>query len=264
MPGDDDDAPSNDEDLATRAREAMVRARSARRHSRQAALDVLGGNESANQPQPWTPAGFGLIRDQQIAVLENFADREGLWIDFPSLGKRHSGRMEHAVFRPVPFEGTAFKATKGTKFGFYPYCPRNVVSSSAEDLFEMRPATPAQYLARLEVWDEFAFGITRFEGFTRLDGNFSIVTSQTWYEARNATWLEISDFLRELGFLPVRSGFCDDPTRWYHPGQDLALFDVGQSNILWSDGMLFPIDVVPVHPDDFMRAQLRSVLRLGD
>lgn len=78
-----------------------------------------------------------------------------------------------------------------------------------------------------------------------MDDHFAIVTSQPWFVARNATWREISDHLRALGYLPVRSDSYDDPTRWYHPAQDIAIFDVGTSNILWSDGHLLPSTSFP-------------------
>lgn len=166
--------------------------------------------------------------------------------------------MEHAVFG-LPVDGSSvFKATKGTKFGFYPHCPPNVVSSRPDELFEMRPATPAQYLVRLIEWDAISPRLNRFIGFTRLDGCFSIVTSQTWFEARNATWKEIGDFLDGLGFVPVRADVYENATTWYHPAQNLALFDVGSSNLIWSAGHLVPIDIIPVRPADHMREILRQ------
>ena len=263
MPGDADEEASRSREVAAAtdaARAAMVRAGRISRTRRTAALDVLRRDVSANQPQPWTPAGFQVARDRQIALLEAFADREGLWLELDSLGERKRGRLEHDIFRPIPFAGIAYKVTKGPKFGFYPHCPGNIVSDRVEELFELHPATPAQYLTRLEVWDQIAFDLTRFEGFTRMDNRFGIVTSQTWFEARNATWIEISNHLRALGYQPVRTASYDDPTHWYHPAQDIALFDVGTSNILWSQGHLLPIDIVPIHPDDIMRATIHEVL----
>lgn len=151
------------------------------------------------------------------------------------------------------------KATKGPKFGYWPHCPRNVVSSRVEELIEMRPATPAQYLQRLQVWDEISPGMNHFLGFTRLDGHFSIVTSQTWYEARNATWREISELFRGLGFVPIRSDPYEDPTRWYQPEQNVAIFDVGESNIIYGDEVFLPIDIIPLRPKGYLRELLQQV-----
>ena len=121
----------------------MVRDGRISRAHRTTALDYLGGNVSANQSQPWTPARFQVVRDQQIAILEVPADRERLWIDLENLGPKHSGRREHFIFGdPVDGERIS-KGTKGTKFGFYPTCPGKIVSARAEELFELRPATPA-------------------------------------------------------------------------------------------------------------------------
>ena len=47
----------------------------------------------------------------------------------------------------------------------------------------------------------------------------------------------------------MRSDIYEDPTRWYQPEQNLALFDVGESNVILSDGELVPIDIIPMHPD---------------
>jgi hypothetical protein len=60
----------------------------------------------------------------------------------------------------------------------------------------------------------------------------ALTMGQRWYEACNATWMEITDYLRSLGFHPVRSDVYENPTRWFHPAQNIALFDVGQNNIV--------------------------------
>ncbi len=117
----------------------------------------------------------------------------------------------------------------------------------------MRPATPAQYFSRFSLLDSLYLDLNRLEGFAQLDGHFSIITSQSWYVARNATWPEIGRWLRELGFRPVRDDVYDDPTRWYHAEQNLALFDVGESNVLYCDGQLVPIDIIPMRPQGFLR-----------
>ncbi len=121
MPGDayqDGSRSDEDADTAKTAREAMVRAGRISRSRRTAALDYLRRDVSANQPQPWTSIGFQIARDQQIALLEAFADRERMWLDLDGLGERKRGRMEHDIFRPEQFAGVAYKVTKGTKFGF--------------------------------------------------------------------------------------------------------------------------------------------------
>lgn len=50
----------------------------------------------------------------------------------------------------------------------------------------------------------------------------------------------------------------------HHPAQDIALFDVGTSNMLWSEGYLLPVDIIPVHPDADMRARLLEVLGIRE
>ena len=120
----------------------------------------------------------------------------------------------------------------------------------------MRPATPVQYFSRLILLETLCPGLNHLKGFAQLDGYFSIITSQSWYAARNATWAEISHWLRGLGFRPVRDDIYDDPSRWYHAEQNLALFDVGESNVLYSDGQLVPIDIIPMRPRGLLRETL--------
>jgi hypothetical protein len=109
--------------------------------------------------------------------------------------------------------------------------------------------------------EQLSPGLNGLAGFTRLDGLFSIVTTQRWYAARNATWKEIGAYLRGMGFQPVRSDVYEDPTRWFHPAQNIALFDVGQSNIIVCGEELVPIDIVPVMPDAFMRERLLDFMK---
>jgi hypothetical protein len=157
--------------------------------------------------------------------------------------------MEHAVFGEQIAGTCVFKATKGPKFGFWPYFDANVVSSRLDEFIVMRPAIPAQYLTRLLLLDSLYIDLNYLQGFTMFDGCFSIITSQPWFPARNATWAEIKLWMSERGFIPVRDDMFEDPTRWYHPEQNLALLDVSESNVLHCDGELVPIDIIPMQPD---------------
>ena len=166
--------------------------------------------------------------------------------------------MENAVFGGRMVEQCAFKATKGAKFGFWPSVAIEVVSTRLDEYLVMRPGTPGQYFSGLILLDALHPDLNRLEGFSQLDGQFSIITSQSWYAARNATWAEIGRWLRDLGFQPVRDDIYDDPRRWYHAKQNLALFDVGESNVLYSDGQLVPIDIIPMRPHGLLRETLES------
>jgi len=166
--------------------------------------------------------------------------------------------MEHAVYGGQSTGAFVLKATKGPKFGFWPHFDTTIVSSRPDEALVMRPATPEQYLKRLLLLDSIYMDLNYLQGFTMLDSHSSIVTSQPWYVGRNATWSEIKVWLKNKGFIPILADVYDDPTRWYHPEQNLALFDVGTSNILHSDGELVPIDIIPMQPDgallDFLSA----------
>lgn len=215
----------------------------------EAALAILGGEGGTDQSQPWSSAGFAVERDRQIAQLTDWSTDERLWIPVVDLGQRNSGRMEHAIFGERIAGEYVFKATKGPKFGFWPQFDSSVVSTRFDEFLVMRPATPTQYFTRLLLLESLYMDLNRLQGFSILDGHFSIITSQPWYACRNATWAEIKAWMKQRGFIPVRADIYDDPTRWYHPEQNLALFDVGESNIIHSDGELVPIDIIPMQPD---------------
>ena len=166
--------------------------------------------------------------------------------------------MEHAIFGEQIAGTFAFKATKGPKFGFWPQLDPRVVSIRLDECLGMRPATPGQYLQRLVLLDSLYSNLNCLQGFAILDGHFSIITSQPWYAARNATWAEIKRWLSSLGFIPVRSEMYDDSTRWYHPEQNLALFDVGESNVIHTEGELVPIDIIPMQPEGALLDFLQS------
>jgi hypothetical protein len=64
-----------------------------------------------------------------------------------------------------------------------------------------------------------------------------------------------------MGFHPVRSDVYENPTRWFHPVQNIALFDVGQSNLIVCAEEVVPIDIVPMMPDAFMRDRLLCFMK---
>lgn len=177
--------------------------------------------------------------ERQVEALRSFADRESLLIDPETLGTFHRGRREHDLFGDGS-EDWVFKITRGAGFGLVP-SPINVVSGMISDWFGVFPALPSQYFERLILSNQLYPGLNSLEGFCEWEDRFCIVTSQPFIAGRNATSLEIGAFMRSRGFTHL----CE--ATWFRADDDLAIFDVGGSNLFVGEcGDLVPIDVIPV------------------
>ena len=177
--------------------------------------------------------------ERQVEALRSFADRESLLIDPETLGTFHRGRREHDLFGDGS-EDWVFKITRGAGFGLVP-SPINVVSGMISDWFGVFPALPSQYFERLLLSNQLYPGLNSLEGFCDWEDRFCIVTSQPFIAGRNATSLEIGAFMKSRGFTHL----CE--ATWFRPEDDLAIFDVGGSNLFVGEcGDLVPIDVIPV------------------
>lgn len=177
--------------------------------------------------------------ERQVEALRSFADRESLLIDPETLGTFHRGRREHDLFGDGS-EDWVFKITRGAGFGLVP-SPINVVSGMISDWFGVFPTLPSQYFERLLLSNQLYPGLNSLEGFCDWEDRFCIVTSQPFIAGRNATSLEIGAFMKSRGFTHL----CE--ATWFRPEDDLAIFDVGGSNLFVGEcGDLVPIDVIPV------------------
>lgn len=92
------------------------------------------------------------------------------------------------------------------------------------------------------------------EGFAVIDGKLRLVTSQRFIEPVAASPKAIQAFLLERGFLPVND------SAWYHPEQRIALFDVRPANVLEHDGLLYPVDIMPLVPCARMKALILEAM----
>ncbi len=230
-----------------------------------AAQGVLGRVLGRCGSEHWTAVEFGPQRDREIACLEEWARNVGAWLE-------PKGRLlwdtsdkfgeHHLRFR----EKRVFKATKRhensqtLRFGIYPRFSGRALPNPAEQI-QMGSGTPFQYLARLELLNnwcgpvEAGSALTRLEGFIRVNGEFSIITSQPFFKQdRQLEEREISTWLCTLGFRFVTAGI------WYDPIQNLALFDVKPSNIILSNGRFIPIDLIPIQPSGVMKYVLKAAI----
>jgi hypothetical protein len=177
--------------------------------------------------------------ERQVEALRSFADRESLSIDPETLGTFHRGRREHDLFGDGS-EDWIFKITRGAGFGLVP-SPINVVSGMISDWFGVFPALPSQYFERLLLSNQLFPGLNSLEGFCEWEDRFCVVTSQPFIAGRNASSPEIGAFMKLRGFTRL----CE--ATWFRPEDDLAIFDVGGSNLFVGEcGDLVPIDVIPL------------------
>jgi hypothetical protein len=167
------------------------------------------------------------------------------------LGIFRRGRREHDLFRRHDCLDIVFKITRGAGYGLVPM-PRDVVSGMISDWFGVLPATPSQYFERLLLSNELYPGLNSLEGFCEWEDRFCIVTSQPFIAGRNATDREIALFMESRGFTRL----CE--ATWFRPGDDLAIFDVGGSNLFIDEtDSLVPIDVIPMVADGPLLETLR-------
>lgn len=134
--------------------------------------------------------------------------------------------------------------------------PLDGVSGMISDWFGVFPATPSQYFERLLLSNELYPGLNSLEGFCEWEDRFCIVTSQPFIAGRNAAEREIAGFMQARGFTRL----CE--ATWFRPADDLALFDVGGSNLFIDEtGALVPIDVIPMVAEGPLLETLRRAFR---
>lgn len=220
-----------------------------------AALAVARGSVEASRSKPWSPVEFRLSCDREIEQLRDWAVGEDLWVETENLGEYRRGRREHDLYRRSDLLDFTFKITRGAGFGLAPTA-NDVISAMISDWFAVLPATPSQYLDRLLLSNLLSPDLNALEGFTEIDGRFAIVTSQPFITGRNATEIEIRDFMTERKFVSV----CQ--ATWFRQLDHLAVFDVGGSNLFATEqGDLVPIDVIPIQADQQLLERLLEALK---
>jgi hypothetical protein len=231
-----------------------------------AACGVIGQVLGRSGCESWSPAEFPIERDREVAVLRAWAAERGLvsgsatevaWVADERCGEHHL--LERG--------GRIWKATKPhqqrreLQFGFYPQF-RGRATGDLGDHFPLVSATPFQYLQRIVLSNKMLVGdsgplLTRLEGFAEIGGQFSILTSQPKFihDEPGSTDADLSGWLRGQGYRCVCAGV------WYSPAADLALFDIKPSNVILTQGVLVPVDVIPVKPSQGMRLVMEKALR---
>jgi len=219
----------------------------------QAACDVLGGCAEAGEDEPWSPASSQVVTTEQIELLTAWAVSEGLWLTEDRLGSVEKGGNEHDLLPELETGIRLWKMTKKGRFGFRAICETLIGRPSDE--FSLRFATPHEYLTRLLLHNDLVEGMNWLEGFLRTDKGLSIVTSQRFIQGRNATDVEVNRYFKGHGFRPICTG------GWYHTERNLAVFDVAEHNFVSANGVIVPVDVIPVRPAGYFLERILAGVR---
>ena len=218
---------------------------------------VLAGSLGDEGADAWTPVGFARRRDLEIGILSTWADNGGLWISDDAMRGIERGRMEHDLIYVGTPPHRVKKLTRGHRYGFYPHADPTLVSGMVSDWFGLKPGTPRQYLRRMALTHELFPALEhRLEGFAMLDGQFRIVISQRFIDPVAASQKAIANFLTGAGFEQLLA------EAWYRAADNVAIFDTGTTNVLEFAGRLFPIDIVPLRPDEFMLEKIQAALKI--
>ena len=148
--------------------------------------------------------------------------------------------------------------------GFYP---------QAHPILHISPGTPLQYFTRLLLmgclFPELSY---RLEGFTRLHGQVTTVTSQQFIPGRPLTEETRDDspkrplrliehWFQQRGYQKLHLSHSVGPSMaWYHREENIAVFDAKPANILIWEDALFPVDVIPVQPTGILLKKILAAL----
>ncbi|MGH7975890.1 MAG: helix-hairpin-helix domain-containing protein, partial [Limisphaerales bacterium] len=187
-----------------------------------------------------------VAQDQQS--LREWAERRSVLIPqsrWQALAPVASGTAEHDVrFRAE--DGRAVKRTLPGTFGFVPRL--------RDGKWISIPATPAEYLQRIQVQNEVFADDARLEGVMISDapslligqpaGGISFVISQKWLEADDLQRphpdeQQIADYLNEREFKKIPGSFFG----WMRAADGVVILDARTDNFILTSAGILPIDL---------------------
>ncbi|HUZ06678.1 MAG TPA: NAD-dependent DNA ligase LigA, partial [Candidatus Paceibacterota bacterium] len=188
----------------------------------------------------------GVAQDQQ--PLREWAERRGVLIPesrWQALALVASGTAEHDVrFRAE--DGRAVKRTLPGTFGFIPRLQNGKGISI--------PASPAEYLQRIQLQNEIFDDDARLEGVMVSDapsmligqpaGGISFVISQKWLEAADLQRphpdeSQIAAYLDERGFKKIPGAFFG----WIREADHVVILDARTDNFILTSAGILPFDL---------------------
>ena len=219
-----------------------------------AALDFLRGSLSTNVGA-CGPSSLA----RQKEDLHQWANSLGLLLspsDLPA--KVIRGGQEHELFHDENTD-RYFKVTRNGVFGLSPGIELALVSTAQDARrFHLWEASPLEYLERLHLQNLLVPGLNALEGLIVQPGDeMAIVTSQPRFDIVPVTTAEIDVWFASLGFLKITD------SAYYRAEDNLGVFDAHDKNLVRTDDILIPFDVIPCHPAGGFLAFIEETLSAG-
>ena len=163
------------------------------------------------------------------------------------------GGAEHLI-QNAPGSERLIKVTLPGQYGMRMkvILPKGRMPARLKDAMALGPASPLQYLDRLELHNRCFGRSAEFLGLVRLKGGLSTVISQIFISGGKPKIAQIAAFMSEHGFRKLA-----DENAYYRAEDKLAVFDAHARNFAVVDDVPVPFDVIPQIVDARMDAILR-------
>lgn len=153
---------------------------------------------------------------------------------------------EHAIWIDEE-AGRYWKYTLGEGYGYVPSISQKTVFGKTFTRLAISPASPSQYLRRVELMNRIFGDDIRIEGITKSGG---LVISQPGIAGRAATMEEIDEAFLGMGWIKIPDDDLDlvDQLRgsaWYSPLHKVVVVDARTANCVRTrQGKIAPIDIM--------------------
>lgn len=212
----------------------------------------LGGSLHAAEAHEPTDELF--VREVTFQRLWRWASDAG--VCYPGLQHVEPGGREHDLTFD-PDSQTWLKFTRPSNAGFH------IEFDPDRARFTVSPGLPLEYLERLLIQNQLFGDLTTFVGVGGTLHRPRIITRQRRVVGDGAPEAEIIQLMVDiLGFAPLpRHLSVGYQNALAFIRDDFAVFDLRPANVVKTyDGILVPIDVIPVRVDEAMRERFGGLL----
>ena len=129
---------------------------------------------------------------------------------------------------------------------------KGTLPTRLEDALGLKPATPLEYLDRLALHNEQFGQSVEFIGLVRQRGGLSLVISQIFLRGSKPSIPQIAEFMASKGFRKLGAA-----NAYFRPEDHLAVFDAHARNLVLTENVPVPFDVIPQSVSGRMEATLR-------
>ncbi len=181
-------------------------------------------------------------RQKQLRALVAWAKGAGCLIPHERYQTPDEMGAEHRVFFDAQRQ-MAMKVTNSNR------CGMTYVNGEPE------AALPSEYLERWRLQNAIFADDAELEGVIESIAGISLVIRQRWIAGTVPEDHQITGLLADLGFHLTHQLEC-----YYRPKDNLALMDCHEGNfMLGDDGLVYPIDVIPIIANEILKDRLGVV-----